>query len=124
MNYGEQRFRENMRELTPEEKAKQFLAIEALKEQTRYEREKRRQLAEKVKGAGQGLLHILILFLLSMILVFTVGCEKPQECITVDLGKAGEPYEVIMNGPGGDGQSGYEGRVYVDGDRIKQDICF
>jgi len=118
MNYGEQRFRENMRELTPEEKAKQFLAIEALKEQTRYERKKRQKLAKKVKE-GVGLFtKFVIIVLLGIVLATVVGCtpEPSQECITFDLGKAGETYEPLS-------VKGLPGVIYVEGDRIKQDIC-
>ena len=111
----------NIKDLTPEQKAQQALMLDAIREQASYEREKRRKLAEKVKDAGQGLMHILILFLLSMILVFTVGCEKQDleiatDCVTYDLGIKGQEYEAIPT-------AGLVGRIYLDEGRVKQEIC-
>ena len=49
MNYGEQRYKENIKDLTPEQKARQTLALEAFKEQVAYERSQRRKIAKAAK---------------------------------------------------------------------------
>lgn len=118
MTYGEQRFQEYKRELSPEQKARQVLAIEALKEQAAYERAKNRKLVAKVKEASNMFFKFILVVVLGAILIALTSCN-PQpidECITFDLGPAGESYEVVPS-------NGLPGVIYVDGDRIKQDIC-
>ena len=127
MNYGEQRFQEFKRDLTPEEKAKQTLAIQAIKEQAKYEREKRQKLAKKVKEGVSLFTKFVIVTLLAVILAVLVSCDKPEmekveECITHDLGRAGETYTPIQIGQGGDG-SGLPGVIYIHNGRVLQEIC-
>lgn len=117
MNYGTQKFMENMRELTPEEKAKQDLAIEAIKEQARYERKQRNELASKVKEAGAMLYKFITIVLLALILAFAVGCTKEETCEVFDLGKVGEQYIPIET-------DGLNSVIYVEGDRVKQEVCW
>ena len=77
--YGEQRFEVNSRELTAEEQARQFLAVEAMKEQARYERAKRRELVQYTKDAVSFLFKLSVIAIIAFILAFTVGCEKPSD---------------------------------------------
>jgi hypothetical protein len=115
--YGEQRFRQDMRELTPEEQAMQTLEIEAIKEKARYERGKRQKLVKKTKETGSFLIKLAILTIVSLILAFVIGCEKPkEECYVYDLGVAGEFYRTVPT-------NGVPSVIYVDGGRIKQEIC-
>ena len=116
--YGEQRFLMYNEELTPEQKAKQTLAIEAIKEQARYERKKRRELANKVKDGVSMFTKFIAIVLLGAILAAVVGCspEPIEECVTFDLGPVGEPYEVVPS-------NGLPGVIYIGGGRVKQDIC-
>jgi hypothetical protein len=72
--YGEQRFEVNSRELTAEEQARQFLAVEAMKEQARYERAKRRELVEATKDAASFLFKLSVIAAVSFMLAFIVGC--------------------------------------------------
>lgn len=117
MNYGTQKLREAARELTLEEQAKQTLAIEAIKEQARYERAKRQELVKTAKETGSFLIKIAILTIVSLTLAFVIGCEKPQEeCYIYDLGVAGEVYRTVPT-------NGVPSVVYVDAGRVKQEIC-
>ena len=117
MNYGEQRFKEAARELTLEEQARQTLAIEAIKEQARYERAKRQKLVKTAKETGSFLIKLATLTIVSLTLALMIGCEKPrEECYVYDLGVAGEYYTTVPT-------NGVPSVVYVDGGRIKQEIC-
>ena len=122
MNYGTQRFLDT-KPLTPEQEARQKLALEAVKEQARYERNKRKQLVNKTKEAVVMLGRFTMIALLAGILIALVSCGKEdvQECITHDLGKAGEEYTPLGTG-NGDG-SGLPGVIYVHNGRVLQDIC-
>ena len=126
MNYGEQRFLMYNQELTAEEKARQTLAIEAIKEQARYERKKRQKLAKKVKETGKMFMSMVTVILLGLILLALASCETPQpeieECVTYDLGKAGETYTPIQVNEGGNGM-GISGVVYIHNGRVMQEIC-
>jgi len=68
--YGEQRFEVNSRELNAEEQAKQFLAVEAMKEQARYERAKRLELVNTTKDAVSFLFKLGVIAALSFIIAF------------------------------------------------------
>ena len=122
MNYGEQRYKENIKELTPEQKAKQTLILEALREQTAYERSERRKLVKAAKDFGRGFISLLIL---TMVAVMFFSCEKEDLdviCTTYDLGAAPETYTALDLGRG----VPYLGDcavIYVYGGRIKQDVC-
>lgn len=67
MNYGEQKFMEYSRELTPEEKARQTLLLEAIREQAAYEKELNKKIVEKVKYTATAIYRVLIFTLLSLI---------------------------------------------------------
>lgn len=69
MSYGQQRSREYSRELSPEQQARQDLAIEAFKEQVAYERSLRRKTVKAVKDVTKGVISILILLLVSISLL-------------------------------------------------------
>jgi len=117
MDYGTQRLREAARELTLEEQAKQTLAIEAIKEQARYERAKRQELVKTAKETGSFLIKIAILTIVSLTLALVVGCEKPQEeCYIYDLGVAGEYYTAVPT-------NGVQSVIYVEEGKVKQEVC-
>ena len=122
MDYGTQRFLDT-KPLTPEQEARQKLALEAIREQARYERNKRRKTVKAVKKGVSLFTKFIIVVLLGSILAVLVSCSKEdiQECTTHDLGRAGETYTVIDTG-NGDG-SGLPGRIYIHNNRILQDIC-
>jgi hypothetical protein len=61
--------------------------------------------------------------LILVLALVLASCTKENECEVFDLGPAGESYEAIQVGPGGNGQ-GISGVIYVEGDRIKQEICY
>ena len=69
MSYGQQRSREYSRELSPEEQARQDLALEAFKEQVAYERSLRRKTVKVVKDVTKGVISVLILLLVSTLLL-------------------------------------------------------
>ena len=90
MNYGEQRYKENIKELTPEQKAKQTLILEALREQTAYKRTERRKLVKAAKDFGRGFISLLIL---TMVAVMFFSCEKEElevPCVWTELTIAGD----------------------------------
>ena len=122
MTYGEQRYKENIKELTPEQKAKQTLILEAMKEQTAYERAQRRKLVKVAKDTVRGLVSLLVL---GMVAVMFFSCEKDDLgviCTTYDLGVAPDNYTAMDLGKG-DTSLGDCGVVYVYEGRIKQDVC-
>ena len=58
----------------------------------------------------------VLILVAAIVLVSCSKDEQVEECRTVDLGKAGETYTPYDT-------NGAVGVIYVDGDRIKQDIC-
>jgi hypothetical protein len=77
--YGEQRFEVNSRELTAEEQARQTLAIEALKEQARYERKLRRDQVKAVGAVLSAFYQFVVVFVLMTVIVSLIACETPSE---------------------------------------------
>jgi len=87
MNKGQEIYRE----LTPEQRARQVLAIEAFKEQVAYERSQRRKLAKVAKDTVRGLVSLLVL---GMVAVMFFSCEKEElevPCVWTELTIAGDP---------------------------------
>lgn len=88
MNHGQQIYKE----LTPEQRARQVLAIEAFKEQVAYERSQRRKLAKVAKDTVRGLVSLLVL---GMVAVMFFSCEKEDieqvPCVWTELTIAGDP---------------------------------
>lgn len=119
--YGEQRYKENIKDLTPEQKARQTLAIEALKEQAAYERSQRRKIAKAAKDTFRGLVSLVILGMVA-VMFFSCEAEDTLICTTYDLGAAPEGYTSMDLGKG-DTSLGSCGVVYVYEGRIKQDVC-
>ena len=81
----------NYKELTPEQRARQVLAIEAFKEQVAYERSQRRKLAKVAKDTVKGLVSLLVL---GMVAVMFFSCEKEElevPCVWTELTIAGDP---------------------------------
>ena len=81
----------NYKELTPEQRARQVLAIEAFKEQVAYERSQRRKLAKVAKDTVRGLVSLLVL---GMVAVMFFSCEKEElevPCVWTELTIAGDP---------------------------------
>ena len=76
--YGEQRYKENIKELTPEQKAKQTLILEAMKEQTAYERSQRRKLVKAAKDTVRGLISLLVI---GMVAVMFFSCEAEETLV-------------------------------------------
>jgi hypothetical protein len=113
----------NVKDLTPEQQARQTLMLEAIREQAAYERSQRRKIAKVAKDVGKTFIALLTLTMVSALLFSCTKDYELPECVTYDLGEAGQPYQVIMDGPGGDGESGLEGKIYVEDGRIKQDVC-
>lgn len=91
MNNGTQRFLDT-KPLTPEQEARQTLAIEAIKEQARYERKKRKELADKTKEAVVMLGRFTIIVLLSMILIALVSCSKEDSIPIHEVEPELKPY--------------------------------
>ena len=86
MNKGQEIYRE----LTPEQRARQVLAIEAFKEQVAYERSQRRKLAKVAKDTVRGLVSLLVL---GMVAVMFFSCEKEElevPCVWTELTIAGD----------------------------------
>jgi hypothetical protein len=80
----------NVKELTPEQKAKQTLMLEAIKEQAAYERSKRRKIAKAAKDTVKGFISLLIL---TMVAVMFFSCEKEElevPCVWTELTIAGD----------------------------------
>lgn len=124
MNYGEQRFREYSRELSPEQKARQTLLIEAIKEQAAYERQQRKKVVQKVKYTAKYIYRVVVIGLLLCLIATLTRCDKQEtltECFTIDLGPVGDNYTPLSIGRGS-GQ-GDCGTIYVLNGRIKEDIC-
>lgn len=71
MNHGQQIYKE----LTPEQRARQVLAIEAFKEQVAYERSQRRKIAKVAKDTVKGLVSLLVL---GMVAMMFFSCEKEE----------------------------------------------
>ena len=60
----------------------------------------------------------LVLFSIGLLIGSLMSCEKPSsECSIFDLGKEGESYIALET-------NGNPSTIYVDGDRIKQEVCF
>tara|TARA_B110001452_G_C14968042_1_gene338480 strand:- start:308 stop:583 length:276 start_codon:yes stop_codon:yes gene_type:complete len=81
----------NYKELTPEQRARQVLAIEAFKEQVAYERSQRRKLAKVAKDTVRGLVSLLVL---GMVAMMFFSCEKEElevPCVWTELTIAGDP---------------------------------
>ena len=81
----------NIKELTPEQKARQTLMLEAIREQAAYERSQRRKLAKAAKDTVRGLISLLIL---TMVAVMFFSCEKEElevPCVWTELTIAGDP---------------------------------
>jgi len=81
----------NYKELTPEQRARQVLAIEAFKEQVAYERSQRRKLVKVAKDTVRGLVSLLVL---GMVAVMFFSCEKEElevPCVWTELTIAGDP---------------------------------
>ena len=124
MNYGEQRFREYSRELSPEQKARQTLLIEAIKEQAAYERQQRKEVIKKVKYTTKYIYRVVVIGLLLCLIATLTRCDKQETltgCTTIDLGVAPENPTPLSLGRGSG--KGYCGTIYVEGGRIKEDIC-
>lgn len=121
MNYGEQRYKENIKDLTPEQKARQTLALEAFKEQVAYERSQRRKIAKAAKDTFKGLVSLIILGMVA-VMFFSCEAEDTLICTTYDLGAAGDDYTAMDLGKG-DTSLGSCGVIYVYEGRIKQDVC-
>jgi len=93
MNYGEQRYKENIKELTPEQKAKQTLILEALREQTAYERKKRRETVAACKRGLDIISKALIIMASLLVLSMVVSCSKEDlevPCVWTELTIAGD----------------------------------
>jgi len=91
MDYGTQRFLDT-KPLTPEQEARQELAIEAIKEQARYERNKRRKTVEAVKEGVSMFTKFLIVVLLGAILAALVSCNKEDSIPTYEVEPELQPY--------------------------------
>ena len=81
----------NIKELTPEQKARRTLMLEAIREQAAYERSQRRKLAKAAKDTVRGLISLLIL---TMVAVMFFSCEKEElevPCVWTELTIAGDP---------------------------------
>lgn len=112
-----------VRDLTPEQKARQKLALEAFREQVAYERSERRKIAKAAKDTVRGLISLAIL---GMVAVMFFSCEKPEDdyslCKTYDLGVAFDDMSALEMGRG-DRSLGACGIIYEYKGRIKQDVC-
>lgn len=126
MTYGEQRYKENIKELTPEQKAKQTLILEALREQTAYERKKRRETVEACKRGLDIISKALVIMASLLVLSMVVSCSKEEDdfslCKTFDLGAAFDDMSALEMGRG-DRSLGACGIIYEYEGRIKQDVC-
>lgn len=91
MDYGTQRFLDT-KPLTPEQKARQTLALEAIREQARYERNKRKQLVNTTKEAVIMLGRFTMIVLLSLILIALVSCNKEESIPTYEVEPELQPY--------------------------------
>jgi hypothetical protein len=120
--YGEQRYKENIKDLTPEQKARQTLALEAFKEQVAYERSQRRKIAKAAKDTFKGLVSLIILGMVA-VMFFSCEAEDTLICTTYDLGAAPEGDYTAMDICKGDRSLGPCAVVYVYEGRIKQDVC-
>ncbi len=109
----------NVKELTPEQKARQTLMLDAIREQAAYERSKRRKIAKAAKDVGKTFIALLTLTMVSMMLF---SCDKEElevPCTTYtiyNLGLVGEEYTPVPS-------NGVPGRIYVEGNMIKQKVC-